>query len=373
MNARSSGMRLRFAVRLSHIPRKRMSAERQHSLLRPLQSIIADGMDFTIEGGVCDRPHADAVTLMLYGGFLKVSESISSPIVRLWDYVTILSKCKDMVDEDIANGRERAALAWLNRIADCEFARFISDFSTLWDPQLPAQDVLAALTLLQYDLSRTCTYLHLRLDLPETRITDQAMFALRNEAPTATALGGGWLALCQSHRQLAFETKMHAYHMILLCRDFDRPGLLMRRCKEGESARRIQQGLVVNWPAQFDQWALMNPHADFDLNYIRSETLWPVIQKSSVFTLGPMSFNLHKNVVSERGQYRRWWDVDLLRKHGWGLESIGEGIEYLVKITESLQLVEVVPTLDAKNTTDSAPATSSYAWGEVREPVNAQR
>ncbi|KAK6442493.1 hypothetical protein LTR95_001287 [Oleoguttula sp. CCFEE 5521] len=191
---------LRFAVRLSHIPRKRMSAERKHNLLRPLQSIIADSMDFTIEGDVCDRPHADAVTLMLYGGFSDISESISSPIARLWDYVTVLSKCKVMVDEDIANGRERAALAWVNRIAGWDFARFIDDFSTFWHPQQPTHDILAALTLLQYDLSRTCTYLHLRLDLPETRITDPAMFALRNDAPAVTVLGGGWLAPAQSHR-----------------------------------------------------------------------------------------------------------------------------------------------------------------------------
>ncbi|KAK6442492.1 hypothetical protein LTR95_001286 [Oleoguttula sp. CCFEE 5521] len=162
--------------------------------------------------------------------------------------------------------------------------------------------------------------------------------------------------------------------MIILYRDFNRPGLIESRCKPGESARRAQQGLRVNSPTQFDQWALTNSHADFDLDHTHSETHWPVIQNSSVFKLGPMSFDLHKDVVSERGQYRRWWDVDLLRKHAWELESIGSGIECPVKITESsLQPVEVVPPPDkARNTTESAPAHSSYAWLGIREPVSEQ-
>ncbi|OQN98513.1 hypothetical protein B0A48_15774 [Cryoendolithus antarcticus] len=365
---------LRFAVRLAHMPRKLMTVQRQKELLRPLQSIIADGMDFTIEGDVCDRSHADAVTLMMYGGFPDISDSSSMPVARLWDYISLLSRCKDMVDEDIANGREQAALTWLNRIAGPGFVKSISELSTLWRGQSPALDVLAALYLLQHDMCRTCTWLHLRLSLPESRQRDPAMFNWRGERPAVDSLGAGWVALMRSHPHLANESNMQTHHMRVLYRDFNRPGLVVRRGKTGESARRVQQGLRVNSPAQFDQWALMNPHADLDLNYIRSETLWPVMQKSSVFKLGPMSFNLHKDVVSERGQYHRWWDVEMLRKHGWELGAIGEGIEYPVKITESLQPVEVVPKPDeARNSEDSAPAHSSYAWVEVREPVNAQR
>ncbi|KAK6432690.1 hypothetical protein LTR95_011134 [Oleoguttula sp. CCFEE 5521] len=365
---------LRLTVRVAHMPRKLMTVQRQKDLLRPLKSIVADGMDFTVEGNVCDRAHADAVTLMMYGGFSNMSESISMPVARLWDYISLLSRCKDMVDEDIANGREQAALTWLNRIAGPGFVKFISELSTLWRGPSPALDVLAALYLLQHDMCRTCTWLHLRLSLPESRQRDPAMFNWRGERPAVDSLGAGWRALMRSHPHLADESNMQTHHMRVLYRDFNRPGLVVWRGKKGESACRVQQGLVINSPAHFDQWALINPHADFDLNYIRSETHWPIIQKSSVFKLGPTSFNLHKDVVSERGQFRRWWDVEELRVRGWELESIGDGLEYPVKITESLQPIEVVPSPDeARSTEDSAPAHSSYAGVDVREPVNQQR
>nr|OQO31287.1 hypothetical protein B0A51_03265 [Rachicladosporium sp. CCFEE 5018] len=364
---------LRFAVRLAHMPRKLMTVQRQRDLLRPLQSVVADGMDFTIEGDVCDRPHADAVTLMMYGGFSDISDSISMPLARLWDYISVLSRCKDMVDDDIANGREQAALTWLNRIAGPGFVKFISELSTLWRGQLPAPDVLAALTLIQYDMGLTATYLHCKLNLPETRITDPAMFILRYERTVAEMLSGGWEALAVSHGQLAFEAKMHVFHTGLLHRSFDRSGRI-ERPKPGRSAKRMQDWIIEKQHPRFRAWAAGNPHANFDFNYVFTTNHWPDLRKSSVFKVGPMKFDLHKRLTQERPQFRRWWDVDTLLKHGRELESIGDRIEYPFKITESLQSVEIVPTPDeASNMDDSAPAHSSYAWVEVREPVDAQR